>query len=73
MKSRIEQLQAVLQGLVFAAVFGAITAGGDILVTLQDYESIDWHHVRAAAMTGALMGVAAFWKAQVNLMKEPPK
>lgn len=73
MKSRIEQLKALAEGLAYAAIGGAITGGGDLLITLQDYENIDYHHVRVAAITGALMGVAAWWKAQINLMKEPPK
>lgn len=73
MKSRIEQLKALVEGVAFAFIGGAITGGGDLLITLQDYDNIDYHHVRVAAITGALMGVAAWWKAQVNLMKEPPK
>ncbi len=72
MLARWERFSKCFEAAMSAALGASATSIIDLLHTVQNYEAIDWARVKTVAITGAMMGFAAFWRGQIQLNKEPP-
>ncbi len=65
-------LKTYIEGAAFACLTGALTTGVDLIQTIRNYSEIDWDHMIDVAGAGAIAGLLAFWRSQIQLQKTPP-